>query len=233
MRFLRAFGVLVSVFLFLAASVSAQKGKPFTVLAGLKAEDCIPFEERFRFKEFTTGTVFFENGTEIEAKLNYNLMLREMQYLKGKDTLTIANESDIKQIIISGTTFIIDKGYLELVYEGKIKVAEKQYFNLMDVRKKDPYGDIGAGAATNSYGSLHTNNGQYYKLTLNQDRLFQKVSEFFLATPSGSFVPFNRKKAKQLFSQNKKAINAYLKSNKVNFDSRKDIIRFAEFLEYL
>jgi hypothetical protein len=226
----RAFVLIISSILFLSTGLAAQKSKPVTVLAGLKVEDCIPFEERYRFPEFTTGTVYFKNGSNIEAKLNYNLMVKEMEYLKGKDTLAIANENDIQQIIISGFVFIVNNGYLELIYNGKLTVGEKQYFNLMDVKKKDPYGDIGSGAATDSYSSIHSN-GHYYKLTANQDRIFQKVVEYYLATSTSGFVFFNKKKVKKLFPQQKKAIDEYLKSNKVDFDSKKDLLRFAEYLD--
>jgi hypothetical protein len=156
-------------------------------------------------------------------------MMREMEYLNGKDTLAIANKTDIHQIIISGTVFEVNKGYLELIYNGKVTVGKKQYYNLMDVKKKDPYGEIGSGAATDTYISLHSN-GHYYKLTANQDRIFQKVTEYYLATPTSGFVIFNKKKVKQLYPQQKKAIDDYLKSDKVDFESKKDLIRFAEYL---
>lgn len=229
---LKTIGSVITIILLSVNSLSAQNGKKFTVLAGLKVEDCIPFEERFRFPEFTTGTVIFKNGSKIEEKLNYNLLVKEMEYLQGKDTLAIANENDIQQIIISGKVFIVNKGYLEIIYNGKLSVGMKQYYKLMDVRKKDPYGDIGSGAATDTYGSLHTES-QYYKLSANQDRIFQKVSEYYLCIPAGNCVLFTKQKAKQLYPQKKKSIDVYLKSNKVNFNSGEDLIRFAGYLENL
>ena len=229
MNILKTFVLIISSGLVVTTGLSAQKSRTVKVAAGLKVEDCIPFQERFRYPEFTTGTVFFKNGTTIEVKLNYNLMMREMEYLKGKDTLAIANQNDIQQIIISGTVFIVNKGYLELIYNGKVTIGINQFYNLMDVRKKDPYGDIGSGAATDTYSSIHTG-GQYYKLTANQDRIFQKVAEYYLQIPSGNWVRFNKKKVKQMFPQHKKAIATYLKSSKVNFYSREDLIRFAEYL---
>ncbi|MFA5970902.1 MAG: hypothetical protein WC780_01025 [Lentimicrobiaceae bacterium] len=229
MNILKTFVLTISSILFLTTGLLAQKSKPVLVLAGLKVDDCIPFQERYRFPEFTIGTVYFKNGSNNEAKLNYNLIAKEMEYLQGKDTLAIANENDIQQIIISGIVFIVNKGYLELIYTGKLTVGEKQYFNLMDVKKKDPYGYMSTGASTNTYNSLHSN-GQYYKLIVHEDRIFQKVVEYYLATPTSGFVLFNKKKVKQLYPHHKKAIEYYLKSNTVNFDSSKDLIRFAEYL---
>ncbi len=216
----------------LSPCLSAQKGKPFTVPAGKKIEDCIPFEERFRFPEFTTGKVFFTQGTNADAKLNFNFLTREMVYIEGQDTLAIANPTDIRQIIIDGNIFIMNKGYMEVISNSKIPVGLRQYFNLMNERKKDPYGEMAAGAATTSYSSLHTD-GHYYKLTQDHDRIFQKVTEYFLATSNSGFVPFTKKKVIGLFPQKKKEIEDYLISNKVNFDSREDLIRFAGYLSDL
>jgi hypothetical protein len=216
----------------LSSGLTAQKDIPFMVLAGKKVEDCIPFEKRFRFSEFTTGKVFFTQGTNADAKLNFNFLTREMDYIQGKDTLTISNPTDIKQIIIEGNIFIMNKGYMEVISNSKIPVGIKQYFNLVNERKKDPYGDMAAGAASTSYSSLHTD-GHYYKLTQDHDRIFQKVTEYYLATSSSGFVPFSKKKVIQLFPQKKKEIEAYLKSSSVDFDSREDLIRFTEYLSGL
>jgi len=224
--------ILTNLFLILSACSSAQTNKPITVPAGARVETCIPFKERFRFQEFTAGRVSFKNGKNTDAKLNYNLLMREMDYIQGKDTFAISNANDIQQISIDSNIFIMNKGYMELIYNGKVKVGIKQYFMLMDIQKKDPYGQIGSGAATDSYNSLHSD-GQYYKLILDQDRLFQKVSEFYLATLADGFVLFTKKKVMQLFPKEKEVIEVYLKSNKVDFSSREDLVRFAGYLNGL
>jgi len=224
--------VLLSIFMILSSCLSAQKGKLYSVLAGSKVEDCIPFGERYRFPEFTSGKVIFRNGSNTEAKLNYNFLVREMQYMHGKDTLAITNENDILQIIIADHTFVVNKGYIELIYNDKVIVGISQYFNLLDVRKKDSYGVQSSGSSAESKSSFLTS-GQSFKLTLDQDRLFQKVSFYYIATSSTDFVLFTKKKVMQLFPQNKKTIESYLKSNKVDFDSRDDLLRLAGYLQNL
>lgn len=223
---------LITTLVLLSACLSAQKDKTYTVAAGLKVEDCIPFEERYCFPEFTVGKVIFKSGTNTEAKLNYNYLIREMQYLQGRDTLAIANEADILQVVIGGEIFIMNKGFMQVIYNGKVSVALKQYLKQMEVIKKDSYGSAGSNSATDSYNSIQTD-GQTYKLILNHDRIFKKIAEYYLEASSGVFVPFTKKKVLQLFPQKKKDIEAYLKSNKVDFNSREDLIRFAEYLSEL
>jgi hypothetical protein len=224
--------ILICLILFLSTGLSAQKKENVTVKAGTSALDYFPFQERYRFPEYRAGKVFFKNGTFAAPKLNYNYFLREMEYIQSKDTLAIKNGGDIKLIAIAGDTFYYDNGYLELIFGGQVKVALKHYISLKEVQKKDAYGIASTGAATDSYGSMLAS-GNAYKLISNQDRVFEDIREYYLSVSPGGFVPYTKKKVLQLYPQHKKTIEGYLKSNKVDFDSRDDLLRLAGYLQNL
>jgi len=224
--------LIISTILCLSSGSFGQKNENITVPAGTKVQDYFTFNEMYRYPEFTDGIVFFKNGATAASKFNYNLLSGEMDYPQLKDTLSIANPTEIKFITIAGDTFYFDKGYLELIYNDKFKVVLKQCYKQLDVVNKDSYGSSGSNSATDSYSTLQTT-GQSYKLVLNQDRIYKKVSEYYLLTPTGTFVLFTKKKVMQLFPQNKKTVDEYLKSNKVDFASREDLIRFAGYLSDL
>jgi len=224
--------IIFCSFLLLTTCLSAQKNEPVIVKAGTRVQDYFPLQERYRYPEFITGQVFFKNGANSVTKLNYNFLPGEMEYIQMKDTLSIANVTDIRLITIAGDTFYYDKGYLELIYGGRVKVALKQYIKLKEVQKKDSYGSSGSNSATDSYSSFQAN-GKTYKLISNQDRVYQKTSEYYLATPSSGFVPFTKKKVLQLFPQKKNAIQNYFKSDKIDFGSKNDLLRLADYLNKL
>lgn len=224
--------LIISSILCLISGSFAQKNENITVPAGTKVQDYFPFKEMYRYPEFTDGIVFFKNGATAASKFNYNLLSGEMDYPQLKDTLSIANPTEIKFITIAGDTFYFDKGYLELIYSDKFKVVFKQSYKQLDIVNKDSYGSSGSNSATDSYSTLQTT-GQTYKLVLNQDRIYKKDVAYFLLTPTGAFVLFTKKKVMQLFPQKEKTIDAYLKLNKVDFDSREDLIRFAGYLSDL
>ena len=224
--------LVISSILCLISGLSAQKNVNITVPAGTKVQDYFSFREIYRYPEFTDGIVFFKNGATAASKFNYNLLSGEMDYPQLKDTLSIANPTEIKFITIAGDTFYFDRGYLELIYSNKFKVVLKQCYTQLDVVHKDSYGSAGSNSATTSYSTLQTT-GQTYKLILNQDRIYKKILEYSLLTPTGTFVMFTKKKVMQLFPQKKKTIDEYLKSNKVDFNSREDLIRFARYLSEL
>jgi hypothetical protein len=199
----------------------------------MRVVDCFPFSERYRYPEFVTGRIQARNGVYSDTKLNYNFLNGEMEYIRNKDTLAIANRKDIRYIVVAQDTFYYDKGYyMELVSGGPVKVVLKQYIKLKETLKKDSYGSSSSGSATTSYGTLPSQ-GNFYKLVANEDMVFQRTLEYYLPDQSGGFVQYTKKNVIQLFPQNEDAIKAYLKSNKIKFDNRDDLIKLSEFLRSL
>jgi hypothetical protein len=213
-------------------SLLAQKNEIVTVKAGIRVIDCFPFKERYRYPDFVQARVQFKNGTNTDTKLNYNFLMNEMEYVRLRDTLTLINKKDIKYIAVAQDTFYFDKGYLELIHPGPVKVALRQYIKLKEIQSKDSYGTSSSGSSSLSYNSLPAE-GNYYKLTANKDMVFQKIQEYYISGPSNNFIPFSKKSVMQLFPQKTDVIKAYLKSNKVDFDSREDLLRLADYLNGL
>ncbi|MFN8135782.1 MAG: hypothetical protein U0Z17_11375 [Bacteroidales bacterium] len=224
--------VLILMFLIICGCCSAQKKEFVTVKAGTRLLDVVPYAERYRFPGFIKGKVYYKSGTFSDARLNYNLLSGEMEYLQAADTLSIANPDDIRMIAFAADTFFVDKGYLELILDGNVQVALKRFYQLKDVLKKDSYGTASPASATESYGWLQTQ-GQVVKLISSEDRVFEKINKYYLSTAGSGFMLFNKKKVMQLFPQQEAVIKDYLKKNKVDFDSGNDLLRFAGFLQTL
>ena len=225
--------LLIFSILIFYGSLSAQKYEPVTVKAGMRVVDCFPFNERYLYPEFITGWIKVKNGLLSDTKLNYNFLSGEMEYIRNKDTLVIANKKDIRFIAVARDTFYYDKGYyLEQISGGQLKVVLKQYMKIKETQKQDSYGTTSAGAAMTSYGSLPAN-GNFYRLTANTDMMLQRTLDYYLSDQSGGFVQFTKKNVMQLFPQQEHKIKAYLKSSKVNFEKREDLIRFAGYLSAL
>ena len=218
--------------LILNISLSAQKNELITVRAGTRVIDYFPLKERYLYPEFTNGPVLFKNGAGSTSKLNYNLLTGEMEFIQARDTLSIIKKKDIRLIVVAQDTFYYDNGYLEQIARGHFKVVLKEYIKLKEVLSKDSYGTSSSGSASNSYGMLPAE-GNFYKLAANKDMVFQKTREYYFATASGGFIQFSKKNVIHMFPRKEDAIKAYLKSNKVDFDSRTDLLRFADFLSGL
>lgn len=225
--------LLIFLILIFYGSLSAQKYEPVTVKAGMRVVDCFPFSERYLYPEFMTGWIKVKSGVLSDTKLNYNFLSGEMEYIRNNDTLVIANKKDMRFIAVARDTFYYDKGfYLEQISGGPLKVVLKQYMKLRETQKQDSYGSTSSGAAMTSYGSLPAN-GNFYRLTANTDMMFQRTLEYYLTDPNGGFFQFTKKNVMQHFQQQEAKIKAYLKSSKVNFGERDDLIRLAGYLSAL
>ena len=78
---------LICSVLYLSVSLSAQKYEPVVVKAGTKILDYFPFQERYRFPAFTPGQITFKNGNVSTIKLNYNLLMDNMEFIQSADRL--------------------------------------------------------------------------------------------------------------------------------------------------
>lgn len=211
--------------------IPAQDDKLITVMAGTKVISYFPVQERYRYPAFMEGQVQFRNGTANTGRFNYNFLLGEMDFIQGHDTLTVANRKNISLITVDQNVFYCYNGYLELIFNGQVKVGLKQYFKLKDVLKKGALGTTNRSVSIESY--IPVTRGNYYGWIPNEDCVFQKTQEYYFATPDNNFMPFSRKNVLQSFPQHEDTIRGYLKSNKVSFSSSDDLVRLAEYLEGL
>jgi hypothetical protein len=223
---------LIYIILSVSYSLSAQKEELITVKAGMKVRDAFTLSEIYMYSEFIPGRIFFTNGKTADKELNYNYLAGEMEFIQQHDTLAIVNKNDIKYVVIAKDKFYYDKGYIEQLNSGMVMIGLKQYIELQEIQNKDSYGTASSGSATNSYGTLPVD-GNFYKLVANKDMILKKTLQYYISTPESGFYMCNKKNILQMFPENEDKIKSYLKSNKVKYDSREDLLKLAEYLESL
>jgi hypothetical protein len=226
---MKKFMVVAVSLIQLAAGLSGQKEETITVKAGTKLLDYFTVQERYLYPEFTTGTILLRSGITSVKQLNYNLLAGEMEFTDRWDTLSIANKRDIRMITLEEDTFFYDKGYIEQIRGDFPVVGLKQFYELLEVQKKDSYGVASSGGASTSYSTMPAD-GRFHDLIANKDMVFRKTLQYYISTPGSGFHSYSRKNVMKLFPGNKDQIRSYLKDNKVRFDSRDDLLRLAEYL---
>ena len=224
----KTLSIITAVFL-IFGSVQAQYYKRITVEAGTKVADKFPPAVRYLYPQFVDGQVFMKTGAVNEASLNYNLLLGEIEFLQGKDTLVIARKKDVYVVTVALDTFIYKSSYLKLIHSGTVKVCLRDKIELKDIVKKGAMGAPNRTSSVGSYSSLPLD-GKLYELVPIDDMEFQRTVEFFILTSSGELVEFRKKNVMELYPAKEDEIQKYLKSNKVNFELQEDIVRFADFL---
>lgn len=206
-----------------------QKSNLITVKAGTKVLDYFPVKERYRYTDFSDGQLMFKNGKVSSGRFNYNILLGEMEFIQSRDTFSISNKKNIGLIVVAQDTFFYDNGYIEMIHGGPVKIGYMQNIKLKEIQRKGAMGTVNRNSSIDSYNSMSLT-GNIYNIVPEEDWVFQKAENYFFSTSEKGFVQFNRKNVIEVFPQKEDAIKNYLKSNKIDFDSRKDLFKLVDFL---
>jgi hypothetical protein len=211
--------------------LAAQTNKVVLVKAGTMVQDYFSYEERYLYPNFVPGVVVFKNGKGTNINFNYNILYGEIEFIQAADTMSITKKKDVSYIAAQDT-FFYNNGYIELISEGKIRVGLKQFIKIKDVLKTGAFGTTARNVSVDSYSSV-TSSSVTYNLVPNEDLELERRLDYYLMPPSGEYILFTKKNAIQLFPQDEDKIKAYIKSNKVDFDSRESLLKFAGYLNSL
>ena len=223
-------------FILTVLSYSLLRGQTlesYTIKPDNNILDIIPFKAAFLYPAFTNGIVSFRDGRSIAGNLNYNLLIRAIQFIDGKgDTLALADENTIKQISITKDTFYYNDGYVKQIGNWiSVKVAERDYFKEF-VQKPGSYGMSSAATAANSINSVVVR-GSTYRLNTDREMVMVKAKQYFIGNKYNEFVGADKKNLLKLFPKQKKDISDYLDKNVVDFTKSEDLTRLATFLHSL
>ena len=216
------------------ADLSAQDSTFVTIKTGQSVKDVLTSAEIYHYPQFTYGKVFLRDGTKAAGKMNYNRLYGQMLFINPiGDTLALADEKNIKFIVIDKDTFYYDGGYLRLMANGGVvKLTEKQIWVLADIRKIGTHNRPTTTVAVTSFSS-YTDGRDAAKskdLIMNEDVVLRKETQYYFGDKYNLFVPASKKGLLQLFPKEQQEIDNYLKENKVNFNKRDDIEKLYQFL---
>ena len=205
-----------------------------TIKAGTTLQESVPFTDLYQYPQFVTGKVFFKPGDSAAAKLNYNRFLDEMHFIDIRgDTLNIANAGTIKFIRINVDVFYYDNGYVKFIKDAHdIKLASKQTLVVSGRNKIGAYGMANPTSAIDSYGTLHDQKSSY-KLIPKEDVILAKKTLYYFGDKYNRFVWITKKNLLKQFPKQSGTLNAYLKENKVDLNSREDLEKLLQFIASL
>ena len=231
--------ILLSLFFILIGytDLSAQDSIYATIKTGQSVKDVLTPADIYQYPQFTYAKVFLRDGSKAAAKMNYNRLYGQMLFIDPKgDTLALADEKNIKFIVIERDTFYYGDGYLRLIAnDGVIKLTEKQVWVLADIRKIGTHDRPTTTVAVTSLSSISNGKdaAKSKDLIMNEDIVLRKDTQYYFGDKYNLFVPANKKGLLQLFPKEHPSIENYLKENKVNFNKKHDIEKLYQFLHQL
>jgi len=216
---------VIALFCF-SFSLKAQVYRKKIVHAGETISD----RSYYLFPSFTDATVKLKTGGSLSSKMNFNLLICEMQFISpGNDTLVISNPENVDSILFSNNAFFFNKGYYEIlssIDSVKLAVLRKVSYEPIKI------GALGlpdhSGTGIQSDTSVVTYTGER-KLVMNEDVEIASETAYFLITDSAAFNKANKASFVKAFPEKEELIRDYLKQNKIDFNKETDLEKLFEF----
>lgn len=174
----------------------------------------------FLFEDWQKGSICMNNGDSIQSiMLRYNVYKDEMQFQYEDKAYSIGCTDSIKSIYLNGRTFIYTNftedgkntvGYLEVLSSGKNSLLQRFYPEIL---------------AANFNIALNTGN--------KNDQLLMKKKYFF--RNSDKCTPVDKKGLNiiSILNENGKAVQSFVKKNKLSFRNEMDLIEITNFANTL
>jgi hypothetical protein len=215
--------------LLLGIVVNGQRPKTYIVPAGVDVKEIVPQKEIFQYPNFIQGVVVFRDGTSAPGKLNYNMLVAELQFIDPKgDTLSLANEATILIALIGKDTFYYSQGYVKQLTSGKhLKIGERTAFKEF-INKPGAYGLSSATTATNNVSDLLNRRSQ--QLNVSQEIVLVKNTNYLLGDKFNWFVLADKNTVLRFLPDKKFEIEDFIDKNKTNFNNGEDLVKLAKFI---
>lgn len=208
--------------------VHAQEYNKLIIHAG----DSISHHYSYLFPDFQNAAVEFRDGRSFTYKMNFNLVLCDMQFINKKgDTLAITNGEDIDSIGMDSSSWVYDyqKGYFQIVAAAgpwKLAVYRRTTF--------EPVQNGGMGESRQSGGveMINAVSGRQgtLPLVLNQDIfVVRKTSYWLIYYKIGDMESAGKTAFMKLYGGDKKSFDQFVKANKINFNVQGDLEKLFQF----
>ena len=214
------------------SSLVAQEYKPVTVKAGTSLKEYFTDSQRYLYPNFTQGSVIFKNRIITPSNFNFNLLTGEIEFIHSKDTLFFPSKNEIDLIVVARDTFYYHNAYLQLIRSGPLNLYLKRSMIVMNILKQGAFGTVNRSAASESYDFVITKSLSI-DLKPVDDMVLQRKDEYFYSTTGSDFNPFTRKNITRIMPGKEKDIRNFLKTFRVDFESREDLLRLTDFMNNL
>ena len=201
----------------------------------------VPRGAVYTFDEFTDGRVFFKNGASSSAKLNYNTLIEEMQFITDKDeVLTVANPDQVLYIKIGDKYFYHLRGneFTELLVNANVLLCVKRKTEVSRQKKDGAYGQSSATAAVDDVKRF-SDNFMVLGGTIMKNYEFEDVrsnvtlralDEFYVKKGDKMSKITNKSTIIKAFPEYKNEINEYFEQTNVNLKNEQDLIKLVTHL---
>lgn len=210
----------------------AQNNKVYKVNPGEKVTQVIPAKVIYEYPEFQVGTVQFKNGNAGMGKMNYNSLLKEIEFIDDKlDTTALADAGTMHYIAMAKDTFYYDKYYVKQINnKNGVKLAESRVLMLSNRQKIGGFGEVNGGSVETKE-QVSSNSSTLKTLVAKEILTFTESKFWSFGDRFNHFKQASRKNLLDMFSKLKPDLQKFLDENAFNYFDETDINKIAAYLQ--
>lgn len=220
----RRFVFTVSMCLFIVISFTVR------VVAQTDQQRALP---QFIFDKFTNSIVKMKAGNKYSAKLNYNMVDEEMIFEQNNNYLALNNIKDVDTVIIQNRAFVpVEDVFYEVISSGK---ADFYIQNKARYSTQGTPTAYGMTSQTNSSIKINTIRGanSFRSLDVPENTTVTSASVNWISM-NGIMEKYNSEKGfLKLFPGMENELKGFIKTNKISFKSREDLIKLGNYCNEL
>ncbi|WP_128545987.1 hypothetical protein [Larkinella soli] len=228
---------LSGMILLLSGTLRAQNPGVIRVKGGPNWQRSVPLGERYRYPQFKNGKITYTSGQTATGRLNYNILIGEMQFIDIKgDTLSLANETTVREVEVGESRFRYDPkfGFIEVISEHPAaSLTMKPVFKTVRAEKNGGYNQSSGTSAISQYKSFIGSNGQLSRLEQEGDLLLEKDVVYLMVDRNNRFYRLNRATVLKTFPKSRSEIDAFLKAESIDFKKEADLKKLLQFCSSL
>ncbi len=194
----------------------------FTLSAGSPVWRGIPKEEHYIHKDFVKGVIHYKKRRQVFEKMNYNLLLEQMQFITNRgDTVNIGNDVYFKFIVLDRDTFYQDRFYYRVFKEyDKIKLIYKTGFAITNKSGQD--------SVTRFHRVI---NGAFLRGISAKDTIrLVRYEEYYMLDLRNTIYSLSGENLVKMYPHRRKGLSDYFYNNTAKLTNRKDVEKLMDFL---
>ena len=191
--------------------------------------------KQYLLPDFANGTVYYKNTQTGSAKMNYNIVLGEMQFMTSdQKVMSLDNVSEVKEVIIGDRKFYPVSGeeFAEVLDYGNVQLLVNKKYEFSPHGKKTAYGGYSSTSSITNYGNIESGSRS---LALSTDELLLAkigVSYYLVLNNKRTAIKTLQAVYKQ-FSKNKAEVEKFVKENNIKItdeDGMKSLVKYCSTL---
>ena len=215
--------------------VSAQNRQTVEAASGEDLSKKVSTQMQYLLPEFTEGNVFYK-GQTVKGKLNYNMLLGEMQFMENGQVSAFANSSNVIVVIIGNRKLYPFDGKEfteELMSAGQYQLRVRRKGSSLSDSKKGAYGMESSTSATSTCSTI-SSGGRTNEMSAQRNIQVTLKYFYYLVGSNGKHILIKDAKTfTKQFPAHRTLIEEFVKEHNTQFDNEDDLRALLEYCSKL